>query len=57
MDIAGNKGLFQKLMAADADWTKNRIHRFILVVLVTYFGVKLLYSAVYGDYSYQSMKH
>lgn len=56
-NITGDKGLYNKFVSLDGDWTKNKVHTFVLIVLISYFATKILYSAAYKIYSYESLEN
>lgn len=56
-NITGDKGLYNKFVSLDGDWTKNKVHSYVLIVLIGYFATKILYSAAYKVYSYESLEN
>lgn len=55
-NITGNKGLYNKFISLDEDWTKNIVNSYVLIVLISYFATKILYSSAYKIYSYESLE-
>lgn len=56
-NITGDKGLYNKFVSLDGDWTKNKVHSYVLIVLISYFATKILYSTAYKVYSYESLEN
>lgn len=56
-NISGDKGLYNKILSIDGDWSKNKVHIYILIIMIGYFATKLLYSIAYNLYSYESLEN